>query len=66
MCPKVVSIQNGKTSQIQKLVCYMPAQPIKVSQKSVMCKLSSVKVVDAMEPLTSYKVTSNVELLELE
>lgn len=44
----------------------MPEQPIKVSQKSVMCKLSSVKVVDAMEPLTSYKVTSNVELLELE
>lgn len=45
-----MSIKKGKTSRIPVRICNMSAQQIKVSQNSVICKLSSVKVVDAFDP----------------
>lgn len=65
VCPRVVSIKKGKTSRIPERICNMSAQAIKVSPKSVICKLSSVKVVHAWDPSTSSTVTSEVDLLKL-
>ena len=67
VCPSVVSIKVGKTSRVPVRICNMSAQAIKIQPKSVICKLSTAKVVDAWEP-TKTKVSqdiSDVNLLEL-
>lgn len=65
VCPRVVSIKKGKTLRIPVRICNISAQQIKVLPKSVICKLSSVKVADAWDPSTSSTVTSEVDLLKL-
>lgn len=63
LCP----LRRVKLHEYQNVyvICNMSAQAIKVSPKSVICKLSSVKVVDACDPSTSSTVTSEVDLLKL-
>lgn len=65
VCARVVSIKKGKSSRIPVRICNLSAQPIKVSPKSVICKLSSVKVVDALDSSTSSTVTPEVDLFKL-
>lgn len=65
VCPRVVSIKKGKTSRIPVRICNMSAKPIKVSPKSVICKLSFVKVVNAWHPSTSSTVIPEVDLVKL-
>ena len=59
VCPRVVSIKVGKTSRVPVRICNMSAQAIKIQPKSVICKLSTAKVVDAWEP-TKTKVSQDI------
>lgn len=59
LCP----LRRVKVQEYQYV--YVILLLIKVSPKSVICKLSSVKVVDALDSSTSSTVTPEVDLFKL-
>ena len=63
ICPRIVTVRSGKTCRIPVRVCNMSAQSIKIAAKSVICNLSSAKVIDS-SPLSNPQNNTSFDLMD--
>ena len=54
VCPRLISVKlNAKTARIPVRICNLSARPIAIKQRSQLCDLHAVKVVENVDPFST-------------